>query len=145
MNDLTSGQYFANKNIRFKTSILGTDLCDYSVIIVVKGTIIIEGDNDGKTRNKKVIFKNNAPFQSWVSKINTFVDNAEDLDIVMPMYNFLEYSDNYSVTSRSLQNFYRDEVNDDENENDNVNNRINNNKIITSKSFEYKVKIIESW
>ena len=64
MNDLTSGQYSANKNIRFKTSILGTDLCDYSVIIVVKGTIIAEVDNDGKTRNKKVIIKNNAPFQS---------------------------------------------------------------------------------
>ena len=58
----------------------------------------------------------------------------------MPMYNFLEYSDNYSMTSRSLQNFYRDEVNDDENENDNANNRINNNKARTSKSFKYKTK-----
>ena len=51
------------------------------------------------------IFKNNAPFQSCISKINnTFIDTAEDLDIVMPMYNLLEYSDNYSITSGSLWN-----------------------------------------
>ena len=60
----------------------------------------------------------------------------------MPMYNLLEYSDNYSMTSGSLWNYYRDEVNDDENENDNANSRINNNKTITSKSFEYKTKLI---
>ena len=77
------------------------------------------------------------------SKINnTYIDNAEDLDIVMPMYNLLEYSDNYSITSGSLLNYYRDEINDDENES--VNNRINNNKTIRSKSFEYKTKLIGS-
>ena len=77
------------------------------------------------------------------SKINnTYIDNAEDLDIVMPMYNLLEYSDNYSITSGSLWNYYRDEINDDENES--VNNRINNNKTIRSKSFEYKTKLIGS-
>ena len=78
---------------------LRTDLFDYrDAYIVVKGTITVEGD-------KKKFF-----FRPGISKINnTFIDNAEDLDIVMPMYNLLEYSDNYSITSRSLWNFYRDE------------------------------------
>ena len=62
----------------------------------------------------------------------------------MPMYNLLEYSNNYSVTLGSLWNSYRNEINVDENENDNTNNMINDNKTITSKSFEYKTKIIGS-
>ena len=62
----------------------------------------------------------------------------------MPMYNLLKYSDNYSMTSGSLWNYYRDEVNDDVNENNVANNMINNNKTITSKSFEYKTKLIGS-
>ena len=61
----------------------------------------------------------------------------------MPMFNLLEYTDNYSMTSGSLRNYYRDEINDDANENA-INNRINNNKKITSKFFEYKTKIMES-
>ena len=61
----------------------------------------------------------------------------------MPKYNLLEYNDNYSTTSGSLRNYYRDEVNDAANENDNI-NRINNNKTTTSESFEYKTKIIGS-
>ena len=56
----------------------------------------------------------------------------------------LEYSDNYSVTSASLWNYYTDEINDDANESNTANNRINNNKTITSKSFEYKAKLIGS-
>ena len=113
--------------------------------IVVKGTVTVEGDHDAKTRNKKLTFKNNAPFRSLISKINnTFIDNAEDLDIVMPMYNLLEYSDNYSMTSGSLWNYHRDQVNDNANENNAGNYRINKNKIITSKSFKYKTKIIGS-
>ena len=58
-------------------------------------------------------------------KINdTFVDNAEYFDIEIPMYNLLEYSDNYSMTSGSVWNYYKDEINDDDNENDVSNNRI---------------------
>ena len=61
----------------------------------------------------------------------------------MFMYNLLEYNDNYSVKSGSLWNYYRDEVNDDANKNnDAANYRINNNKTATTKSFEYKTKII---
>ena len=66
---------------------LKLDLCDYSdVYIVVKRAITGEGDDNDKTRNKKLIFKTNAPFRSCISKIdNTFINNAEDLDIVMPI------------------------------------------------------------
>ena len=60
---------------------------------------------------------------------NTFIENAEDPDIVMPIYNLLEYSNNYSMTSRSWRSYYRDEINDSANENEDANNfRINNNK-----------------
>ena len=91
--------------------------------------------NNATRRNKKLIFKNNAPFRSCITKINnTFVGNAEHLDIFMPMYNMLEYSGNYSMTSGSLQNYYRDEINDDENDNDDNDNRINNNETIKGKS-----------
>ena len=76
-------------------------MCDYGdAYIFVKGTITVEGDDDD---DDKKILKNNAPFRSCISKIyNTFINNAEDLDIAMPMYNLLENSDNYSMTSGSL-------------------------------------------
>ena len=143
VNDLSSGQYSASKNIRFKTSMLRSDLCDYSyAYIVVKEGISVRGTNDTNKVNKKLIFRNNASFRSCISNIyNTFIDNAEDLEIVMLMYNLLEYSDNYSMTSGSLWNCYRDEVNDDANENNDDSKKINNNKTTTSKSFEYKTKI----
>ena len=72
------------------------DLCDFSdAYIVVKGTITVTNPNNAK-RNKAVAFKNNAPFINCISKINGVqIDNAEDLDVVMPMYIFLEYSKNY--------------------------------------------------
>ena len=84
--------------------------------------------------------KNNAPFTSCVSKINgELVENAEDLDIIIPMYNLLEYSKNYEKTSGSLSNYYRDEPNEAEIANDNgaINISIRN-----SKSFDYKAKIL---
>ena len=63
--------------------------------------------------NKAVAFKNNEPFTSCISKINGVQnDNAEDLDVVMPMYNLLEYSKNYRKTTGSLWNYYRDEPSD---------------------------------
>ena len=91
VNDLSSGQYFAGKNIRFETSMLRSNLCDYSdAYIVVKGKIKVRGTNDAIKRNKKLTFKNNVPFRSCISKINnTFIDDPEDLGIVMPMYNLL--------------------------------------------------------
>ena len=144
-NDLLGGQYSVNKHIRFKTPMLRPDLCNYSdECIVVKGEITVKGTDNANKRNKKVIFKNNAPFRSCISKINNaFVDNAEDFDLVIPMYNLLEYSNNNFVTSASLWNYYRDEVNDATNEIV-ANYRINNNKTTTSKSFECKKKILGS-
>ena len=69
VNDLLSNKYSVNKNTRFKTSILRSDLRKYSdVYIVVKGRITVEGDHDAKTRNKLLLFKNNAPFISCISK-----------------------------------------------------------------------------
>ena len=75
---------------------LRSDLCDFNdAYIVVKGTITVTNPNNAK-RNKAVAFKNNAPFINCISKINGIkIDNAEDLDAVIPMYNLLEYSKSY--------------------------------------------------
>ena len=77
----------------------------------MKGTITVTNP-DNNAYDKKLAFKNNAPFLSYISKINkTLIDNAEDLDVVMPMYNLLEYSKNYSKTTGSFWHYYRDEPN----------------------------------
>ena len=78
-------------------------LCDFSdAYIVVEGTIILECDNNANKRNKNLAFKNNASFINCISKINgAKTYNAEDLDVVMPMYNLLEYSKN-SKSNRQL-------------------------------------------
>ena len=83
-----------------------SDLRDYSnEYIVAKERVSVAGTNNANRRNEKLTFRYNAPFRSSISKINnTFIENAEDLDIVMPMYNLLEYSNNYSRTSVSLWN-----------------------------------------
>ena len=108
INDDSRGAYSSDKQIRFKTAMLKSSLCDYSdAHILVKGKITV---NDtaaagaaANNTNKKVIFKNCAPFTRCISKINNSqIDDAEYIDIVMPMYNFIEYSDNCSKTSGSL-------------------------------------------
>ena len=117
---------------------LRSDLCDYSdAYIVVKGTITVTDPNNANY-DKKLAFKNNAPFTSCISKINnTLMDNAKDLDIVIPMYNLLEYSKNYRKTTESLWTYYRDEPNSSiGGRNDNVNYSIKD-----SKSFDYKTSI----
>ena len=109
INNESRGNY-TNSDIRFKTTMLRSNLCDYGdSFILVKGTITITGaGNDAAVRqaderNKGVTFKNCATFTKCISRINnTDVDNAHDIDIVMPMYNLIEYSDNYSKTSGSL-------------------------------------------
>ena len=85
-------RYKRSKQIRFKTSMLTSDLCDFSdAYIVVKGAIDLtkaDGRRYTDIRDRLLAFKNNAPFTYWISKINkVFIDNAEDLDVVMPMYN----------------------------------------------------------
>ena len=89
---------------------LRSNLCDFSdAYIFVKGNITITGAGDNNTarrqdeRDKGVIFKNCTPFVKCISRINnTEIDNAKYIDIVMPTYNLIEYSDNYSKTSGSL-------------------------------------------
>ena len=93
INDESRGTYNVNNQIKFKTTMLKSSLCDYSdTYILVKGTITVNNtaaaDADANNTNKKVIFKNRTPFTNWISEINnTQVDNAKDIDIVMPMYN----------------------------------------------------------
>ena len=91
--DQSEGNYNVNKEIRIKTSMLRSDLCDFSdAYIVVKGTITVT-DPDNAKRNKSVAFKNNAPFINRISKINDVkIANAEDQNVVMLMYNLPEYS-----------------------------------------------------
>ena len=107
VNDLPGGQYSAKKNIMFKTPMLRSGFCDYSdACIAVKWRMSVTGTNAANRVSEKLTFNNNAPFRSCITKINNaFIDNAEDGDIVMPIYNLLEYSDKYSeylVTSGSL-------------------------------------------
>ena len=108
------GTYSINKQIRFKTAMLRSSLCDYSdAYILVKGNITINdtaaGGAGANNTNKKVIFKNCAPFTNCIIKINnTQIDNAEYIDIVMPMYNLTEYSQNYSKTSGSLWQYCKE-------------------------------------
>ena len=112
---------------------LRSDLCDFSdAYIVFKGTISVKNPNN-IAYDKKLALKNNASFTSCISKINnTLIDNAEDLDIVMPIYNLLEYSKNYRKTTGSLWNYYRDEPNSGVGgENNNVNYSVR-----YSKSFD---------
>ena len=102
--DQSERNYNPNKEIRIKTSVLRSDLCDYSnAYIVVKGTITVTNPNNAKG-NKAVAFKNNAPFINCISKINGVqINNAEDLDVVIPMYNLLEYITNYKKTPKKQQ------------------------------------------
>ena len=92
-----------------------------------------------KLAKKEKIFKNNAPFINCISKINGIkIDNAEDLDVAMPMYNLLEYSKNYRKTTGSLWNYYRDEPNSSIDDNNVTHSMLN------SKSFDYKANFIEN-
>ena len=124
-----SNTHNENKSIRFKTPVLRSDLCDSTdAYILVNGTITVtaNGDNNNANkirdkRNRPLTLKNNAPFVSCITKINgELIEDAEDLDIVMPMYNLLEYSKNYRKTIGSLYNYYRDELSDNANNNDNT-------------------------
>ena len=125
---------------------LRSNLCDYSdAYILVKGTITVtapgvknNANNIRDKRNRPVILKNNAPFLSCITRINgELIEDADDLDIVMSMYNLLEYSKNYRKTIGSLYNYYRDELSDDADD-----NNFDNIKVVNSNTFKYKNKII---
>ena len=134
VNDESRGTCNVNSQIKFKATMLKSSLCDYSdAYILVKGKITIRGAGDDAAarqadeRDKGVAFKNCAPSTNYISEIsNTQIDNCQDIDIVMPLYNLLEYSDNYAKTSESLRQYYRDEPNDN---------------LADSESFKSKIKI----
>ena len=136
--------YNENKSIRFKTPMFRSNLCDYSdAYILVKGTITVtapgvknNANNTRDERNRPVILKNNAPFVSCITRINgELIEDADDVDIVMSMYNLLEYSKNYRKTIGLLYNYYRDELSDDANDN------FANRNVVNSEAFKYKHKI----
>ena len=100
INNESQGKY-DNSNIKFKTLMIRSNLCDYcDAYVLVKGTITVPNTVAAgaivNNTNKKVIFKNCAPFTNCIIEINnTQADEAQDIDIVMPMYNLIEYSDAY--------------------------------------------------
>ena len=110
INDESGGTYNVNSQIKFKTTMLKSSLFDNSnAYILVKGKISITGAGDDAAarqadeRDKGIAFKNCAPFTNGISEINnTQIDNCKDIDIVMPLYNLLEYSDHYTKTSGTL-------------------------------------------
>ena len=120
--------------IKFETKVIKSNLCDYSdAYILVTGNITATGGD----ANTRVAFKNCAPFTKCITHINDeHVDNADNLDIIMPMYNLIEYSDNYSDTSGSLWQFKRDE----QNINSGVPVDVN---ATSSASFKYKSRFLE--
>ena len=134
INDESKGSYGTGSDIKFKTTMLRSSLCDYAyAYVLVKRTLTITGAGDDDAakqsdeRNKGVIFKNCAPFTKCISRINgTEIDNAQDIDIVMPMHNLNKYSDNFSKTSGSLWQYYQDDPSD---------------SIMQSESFKSKIKI----
>ena len=132
-----SNMYNENKSIRFKTPMLRSNLYDYSdAYILVEGTITVTGNHPRDRQNRPFILKNNAPFISCITRINgELIEDADDLDIVMPMYNLLEYSKNYRKTIGSLYNYYRDELTNDGNDN------FANRNAVNSEAFKYKNKI----
>ena len=135
---------------------LRSDLCDFSDAYIVAKKIFTANDfeapnntiNNANITNtvsnnafgeKKLVFKNNAPFINCISKVNGIkIDNAEDLDVVMPMYNLPEYSKNYKKTTGSLWDYYKDEANSGTDANNITHS------ILNSKSFNYKANLMET-
>ena len=131
----SKGNYSHENPIKFWTNSLESSLCDYlDAYILVTGNIKVVGADD----NTKVAFKNCSPFRKCRTEINeTFIDEADFINIAMPMYNLIEYSDNYSDTSGSLWQFKRDEIEG------NVDLTVDGNNILNnSSSYKYKSSLI---
>ena len=125
----SNGNYSQNDKIKFLTRSIESSLCDYSdVYILVTGNITATPNNAAT----QVVIKNCAPFEKCRTEINEiFVDETDFINITMPMYNLIEYSDNYSDTSGSLWQFKRDKI---------TNNADVNND--NAPSFKYKTNLI---
>ena len=133
-NDESRRAYNVDSQTIFKTTMLKSSLCGYSdAYILAKGKVTITGAGDDAAarqadeREKDVAFKNCAPFTNCISEINnTQIDNCKDIDIIIPLYNLLEYSNNYAKASGSLWQYYRNEPSDN---------------LADSESFKSKIKI----
>ena len=140
INDDMRVAYSPNKQIRFKTAMLRSSLCDYSdAYILVRGNITVNNTAaaPADNRNKKLILKNCAPFTNCITKIdNTQIHNAEHIDTVVPMYNLIEYSDNFSKRPGSLWQYCKEipAVNND-------GNIVDFNGANATDSFNFKTKI----
>ena len=123
------GKYDQSNSIKFETESITSSLCDYSdVFSLVRGDITANAD-----KNTDVALETCAPFSTCKTEIDDeFVDEANHIYIAMPMYNFIEFSDNYSDTSGSLWQFKRDEV-----PANNIDLSVDN-----SKSFKYKAALV---
>ena len=113
INDDLRGTYNANSQTKFKTSMLGSSLCDHSdAYTLVSETLTVAAlETDGGNNDIQVVFKNWAPFTNCISEINnTQIDKTKDIEVLMLMYNLIECSDHYSKTSGSLWQCYRDEL-----------------------------------
>ena len=138
----SNGNYWHHNPIKFLTKSIESSLCDYSdAYILVTGNIVVKKRNAADTDDENInaatqaVFKNCAPFKDCRTETNdTFVDYADFINITMPMYNLIEYSDNYSDTLGGLWAFKRDEIVD----NANVTNDDN------APSFKYKANIIDN-
>ena len=161
--DQSQGNYNVNKEIRIKKPMSRSDLCDFSdAYIVVKGNITVTKKtftaddidapnntaanviatntaNNNAFGDKKLVFKNNAPFINCISKINGVkIDYAKDLDVIMPMYNLLGYSKNYKKTTGNLWNYYRDQPSST------IHDSNITHSILNSESFDYKASCMEN-
>ena len=118
-----SNTYNENNSIRFKTPMLRSDLCDYADgYILVNGTITVTANaganNIRNKKNRPLILKNNTSFVLCITRINNqLIEDADNLDIIMSVYNILEYSKNYRKTIGSLYDYYRDKLTNDNNNN----------------------------
>ena len=149
--DQSNGTYTANKDIRFKTPQLRSDLCDFNdAYIVVTGKITATNPgNNNDIYDKKVSLKNSAPFFNCILTINNqLIEDAQDLDIVIPMYNLPNYSKNFRKTTGSFWNYYPDKPKSgySEQPDDQIDNIYVREKIFypikDSESFDYQTKLV---
>ena len=116
IDNISKGNYLPNNEVTFLTSSLESRFCDYSdPYILVTGNIAVTVDTKVCDKvDTKVAFKNWAPLEKFRTEINeTFVDDTQHINIAMPIYNLIEYSNNYSDTSGSLWQFQRDQIEGD--------------------------------
>ena len=140
INDQTSGAGHnpygdgtERKPIKFHTKVIKSNLCDYSDAYILVTRNIVNKSAGGAAINSIVTFTNCAPFRTCIVNINgEFIEEVEDIDRVSPMYNLLEYSDNYQDSTGSLYHFKRDEPPAD-----------NGNVDDDTSSLKYKAKLIK--